>query len=73
MNPTIGARCSLCSSPLDTKAPGVYQRVTGWVPVHGSGAVRLPSHPLGYAHRHCLDSAAKGGDPTQQVRSPRLL
>lgn len=56
--------CPFCGQRVDPNQKGVYRKVTGWVQVRAGGggnAVRLPSPPQAFAHRFCVDRAARGG------------
>ena len=56
-------RCQFCNGELDSRAPGVYQRVTGWVQQRSQGggnAIALPSRSNEWACPACVRSEAAG-------------
>jgi len=58
------ARCEKCGKPLDTRATGIFQFTSGWVQQREGGGghgISLPQRdPTRWAHRHCIESEARG-------------
>lgn len=56
-------RCVMCGEDVDADALGTFRKVTGWESRRASGGtnalrMRQPLHE--YAHRTCVDAAARG-------------
>jgi hypothetical protein len=59
--------CAFCGHDLDTREPGVHQWTAGWVMNRSSGGghgISLPQRENRWAHRQCVERAARG--QTQQ-------
>lgn len=55
--------CCQCNDPLDTKAPGVAQKVRGWRVNRAQGGANMIAlaEPLSeFLCRHCLDKRRSG-------------
>ena len=57
------APCDFCRMDLDVRATGVYQYTSGWVMNRADGGghgVSLPERANRWAHRLCVERAARG-------------
>lgn len=55
--------CELCGHDVDVRERGVHQWTAGWVMQRAAGGghgISLPQRENRWAHRHCVDSAARG-------------
>jgi hypothetical protein len=55
--------CDLCGKPVETSSLGTYRYVEGWEAQRsqgGTNAIRLRKSHDRFAHKTCIDLAAKG-------------
>lgn len=54
------ARCVHCERDVNTRAPGAFERVTGWVSGAGAKGFRTESHTGEWAHEACIENVKRG-------------
>lgn len=63
--------CAYCSQQVSLNSPGTFQKVTGWAErrgaTGGANGVRMREDHDEFAHRNCIDLAAKGHRFGQQA------
>lgn len=62
------AQCHYCSSDLDIRRKGVFQRVTGWTELRaggGANAIALPQRVPDWSCGACINLLRKGISPAQ--------
>lgn len=57
------SKCEICGNELDTRQPGHYQFVSGWMPNRSAGGgntVKMKKAENRWAHKTCISSADEG-------------
>lgn len=58
--------CHTCGRDVNTRIPGAYERVTGFVSANGAKGFRTDEHLGEFFHERCLDNAKRGISPAQE-------
>lgn len=59
--------CVFCGRDVNTRIPGAFERVTGWVNNAGSKGFRTEAHTDEWAHERCVDNAKRGISTAQET------
>ena len=54
----MNVACEFCGKDVDPSEVGSWRRVVGWVQNRkggGTHAVSMPSEPMGWAHKACME------------------
>ena len=60
------ATCSVCGREISTRAPGVFEKVTGYVSTNGAKGFRTDEHLGKYVHERCIEDAKRGINVAQE-------
>lgn len=60
------ATCEFCGREVNTRVPGAFERVTGWVNNAGAKGFRTESHTGEWCHERCLENQKRGISAAQE-------
>ena len=61
--------CEICGRDVNTRVPGAFERVTGFVSTNGAKGFRTDKHLGQFANESCIDNLKRGIAPTQEALS----